>query len=187
MSDRERLPPLRDALVAGRSAVEQVGLAGVPLSLERELRAQFGIELANHSKFATGPVAGHVAGAGANGPVVARRSVVQVGSRDGCRIIRVSNQGAVAMQLGVVVNPLALTVAIACELQNITGATHSIAATTGDTAPGGFPVTFGFYVTIPPATGQDLDWWLPPNRYLVMQADADNAVVNASFEATQAR
>lgn len=187
MSDAEGrgLLPLKEPFAAGRSAIEQPGLAGTPLEISRERPLQLGVQLANYERYSAGSqLVVHELIAGGFGPVVARVAAFQADSRDGFRILRVTNRSAGVLQLGIRTARLTFAVPIAASVESLTGVTSSIAATVGDAAAG-FASTF-FYTV---AAGQELvcDWWIPPNRTFIAQADVVNVAISCQIEATQAR
>ena len=187
MSDRGALPPLRDPLAAARSNIEQVGLAGVPLNVERERELQAGLTLADYSYAAAGPFHVYEQYQLAVNAVVARFGICAMWSRDGFHLRSMINRSTNQVGISFFADPSlipALAGTSVATAQSFSGITSSITNLSGDAAAG---LGLNWNLLGSQAYQWERGVWIPPNRVLALNTNVANTNIFVLLEVSQAR
>jgi len=160
---------LRQSFNPGRSNVEQPGQTS-PLGLERDLNAQFGIQLADYAPMAPGLDRPFELIRVAVTAVVAQFSVVSIMSPDGFFVEFFRNNAAQAVLIQTVAAfPALATVAGSVSRSLQERAFPRISFQTGNLA-----ASIGTNFFMSTAIVLDTRLWIPPNRVFVTQVDTAN-------------
>jgi len=171
VSDREQeLPPLRQAFNPARANFEQPGQGGAPLELDRELRAQLGIQLADYSPMAPGLARGFEVARQFSAAVIAQFSCFSITCPDGFFVEYLRNTAAAALLL------------------TVTNAAPAFATLSGTFNRSGFPALIPRLTTIQGNLAASLGsqfflsanvvlgvrLWVPPSFWLNLALDTAN-------------
>lgn len=187
ISDSGLAPPLREPFVAARSNIEQVGLAGVPLTVERERAAQLGITVGDYSFAAAGPLHVYEQLQLSQAAVAVRFGISAVWSRDGFHLRSMINRSAAQVGISVVADPSlipALAGTVVAAPVSLSGIASTISNISGDAAAG---LGLGWNLLGSQAWQWERGVWIPPNRTLLFNTNVVNTAHFVLLELSQPR